>query len=69
MYGKYTLFYQSPKNWGYMRTCVNCVPDLSSGGFSLTAVDKNQEKAWDHKYFTDQKWWTRLVRNVDSVLL
>ena len=28
---------------------------------------ENWEKAWDQNYVTDQKWWTRLVCNVDSV--
>ena len=27
---------------------------------------KNREKAWDQNYVTDRKWWTRLVRNVDT---
>ena len=35
--------------------------------FYLGAVEKNWEKAWDQNYVTDRKWWTRLVRNVDSV--
>ena len=35
--------------------------------FYLAAVEKNREKAWDQNYVTDRKWWTRLVRNVDSV--
>ena len=35
--------------------------------FYLAAVEKNREKAWYHYYVTDRKWWTRLVRNVDSV--
>ena len=30
-------------------------------------MEKNREKAWDQNYVTDQKWWTRLVCNVDSV--
>ena len=25
----------------------------------LAAMEKNQEKAWDHCYVTGQKWWTR----------
>ena len=25
-------------------------------------MEKNREKAWDHYYVTDQKWWTWLVR-------
>ena len=25
MYVKYTLFYESPKNWGYLRACANSV--------------------------------------------
>ena len=32
-----------------------------------TAMEKNQEKAWDQNYVTDWKWWTQSVRNVDSV--
>ena len=28
----------------------------------LTAMEKNWEKAWDHYYVTDWKWWTRLVQ-------
>ena len=35
--------------------------------FYLAAVEKNRDKAWDHCYIMDRKWWTRLVRNVDSV--
>ena len=35
--------------------------------FYLAAVEKNREKAWEQNYVTDQKWWTRSVRNVDSV--
>ena len=37
----------------------------SSPGHSqifLTAMEKNWEKAWDHYYVTDCKWWTRLVQ-------
>jgi len=37
----------------------------SSPGHSqiyLAAVKKNREKAWDHCYVTDWKWWTRLVQ-------
>jgi len=30
-------------------------------------MEKNREKAWDQNYVMDRKWWTRLVRNVDSV--
>ena len=33
----------------------------------LTAMEKNQEKAWDHCYIMGWKWWTQLVCNVDSV--
>ena len=25
-------------------------------------MEKNREKAWDHYYVTDWKWWTWLVR-------
>ena len=25
MYSKYTLFYESPKNWEYLRACTNSV--------------------------------------------
>ena len=32
MYGEYTLFYESPKNWGYYNVCKQCVPGLSWGG-------------------------------------
>ena len=32
MYGKYTLFYESPKNWGYLRACVNSVYQASPRG-------------------------------------
>ena len=35
--------------------------------FYLVVMEKNREKAWDHYYVTDRKWWTRLMRNVDSV--
>ena len=30
--------------------------------------EENREKAWYHQYVTNQKWWTHLVCNVDSVL-
>jgi len=30
-------------------------------------MEKNQEKAWEHYYVTDQKWLTRLVHNVNLV--
>jgi len=33
----------------------------------ITAMEKNREKAWDHCYVMDWKWWTRLVRNMHSV--
>ena len=36
MYGKYTLFYESPKNWGYLHPCANSVyqtsPRVGGGG-------------------------------------
>ena len=32
MYGKYTLFYESPKNWGYLRPCANSVYQTSPWG-------------------------------------
>ena len=32
MYGKYTLFYESPKNWGYLRACANSVYRASPRG-------------------------------------
>ena len=33
MYGKYTLFYKSPKNWEYfVHVQTVCVPGLSLGG-------------------------------------
>ena len=39
MYGKYTLFYESPKNWGYLRPCANSVyqasPQWGGGGGGL----------------------------------
>ena len=35
--------------------------------FYLTAVEKNQEKAWYYHHVIDRNWWTQLVRNVDSV--
>ena len=31
MYGKYSLFYESLKNWGYYAHHKQCVPGLSSG--------------------------------------
>ena len=39
--------------------------------FSLTAVEKKKRKKIGrgprgHYYIMDQKWWTQLVRNVDS---
>ena len=46
-------------------------PNLASSPgtprFYLAAVEKNQKKAWDQNYVTDQKWWTWLVCNVDLV--
>jgi len=30
-------------------------------------MEKNREKAWEQNYVMDRKWWTQLVRNVDSV--
>ena len=30
--------------------------------FYPVAVEKNREKAWDHRYVTGRKWWTRLVQ-------
>ena len=35
--------------------------------FYLAVMEINWEKAWDHCYVTDWKWWTRSVRNVDLV--
>ena len=32
MYGKYTLFYESPKNWGCLRTCASSVYQASPRG-------------------------------------
>ena len=32
MYGKYTLFYESPKNWGYLHACANSVYQASHRG-------------------------------------
>ena len=32
MYGKYTLFYESPKTWGYLRACANSVCQASPQG-------------------------------------
>ena len=32
MYGKYMLFYESPKNWGYLRACANTVYQASPRG-------------------------------------
>ena len=32
MYGKCTLFYESPKNRGYLRTCTNSVYQASPRG-------------------------------------
>ena len=32
MHGKYTLFYESPKNWGYLRACANSVYQASPQG-------------------------------------
>ena len=30
MCGKYTLFYESPKNWGFLHAYKQCIPGLSS---------------------------------------
>jgi len=30
-------------------------------------VEKNWEKAWDHCYVTDRKWWTRLVQTESTL--
>ena len=32
MYGKYMLFYESPKNGGYLRACANSVYQASPRG-------------------------------------
>ena len=32
MYSKHTLFYESPKNWGYLRACANSVYQASPWG-------------------------------------
>ena len=34
---------------------------------SRSRGEKSGEYVWDHCYVTGRKWWTRLVRNVDSV--
>ena len=31
MYGKYTLFYESPKNGGYLHPCAVCTKPLLGG--------------------------------------
>ena len=35
--------------------------------FYLAAVGKNREKAWDHYYVTDWRWWTRLVQTKSTL--
>ena len=35
--------------------------------FYLIAMEKNWEKAWNHCYVKERKWWIQLVRNVNSV--
>ena len=37
MYSKYTLFYESPKNWEYLRACANSDTSTSK---SYTAISK-----------------------------
>ena len=44
------------------------VPRPLPDRFYLAAVEKNQEKAWDQNYITDQKWWTRLVQTESTLL-
>ena len=46
-----------------------CYPVASSPGFSQILSRSRGEKsgAWYQYYVTDWKWWTWLVRNVDSV--
>ena len=50
---------------------VNKLRSQATQRFYLAAVEKNWYKACYHcyiyMYVTDQKWWTRLVHNVDSV--
>ena len=45
--------------------CIMLYVALSPGHSQIyiTAMEKNQEKAWDQYYVTDQKWWTWLVCN------
>ena len=43
------------------------VPRPLPDRFYLAAVEKNQEKAWDQNYVTDQKWWTRLVQTESTL--
>ena len=43
------------------------VPRPHPDFISQPAMEKNREKAWEQNYVMDRKWWTRLVRNVDSV--
>ena len=51
------------QQFDYMKgICCSLVPR-----FYLASMEKNREKAWDQNYVMDRKWWTRLVRNVDSV--
>ena len=41
MYGKYTLFYEFPKNWGYLRACAVCTRPLGGEGLGNEASSEH----------------------------
>ena len=55
MYSKYTLFHESPKNWGYLRACTNSVyqaspreegPGDEVSQLSVTVVSSAPKALW-----------------------
>ena len=52
MYSKYTLFYESPKNWEYLRACANSVYQASprgggGGGGGVAGNKPSTGRAWE----------------------
>jgi len=46
MYGKYMLFYESPKNWGYLRAWANSVYQASPQGVGERPGNEATVKDW-----------------------
>ena len=58
MYGKYTLFYESPKNWGYLRTCGNSVYQASPwGGGAWNHVQREISVSVATRVATNGPFW------------